>query len=171
MSGRPKPTAASAPQPSAKPSPKPDNTLPRWIVWTRRLLVVAGSAGIVNAVVGLPSNLTLSREQSAYLRFLVLEVVVCLIVGLPAAIGVGHLLVRFVRAPYRAVLQGALLVSLMVFIVALPPLLGPGHVGLPSALPRDYARGLAVALGLIWTTALAVIVARTVRRRKGKDVP
>jgi hypothetical protein len=57
----------------------------------------------------------------------------------------------------------------MVVIVALPALIGAGRsADLPSALPRNYVQGLAIALGSIWAVALVLVVARTVRRRKGK---
>lgn len=150
-------------------APKPDTSLPRWIVWTRRILVAAGAAAMVNAAVGLPSNLTIPKEQRDYLRFLVLAFFVILAVVIPAVLGVGRLLRRYVSARFRAVLQGALFVSLMVVIVTLPALVGAGLAAdLPSALPRNYAQGLAIALGSIWAVALALIVAQTVRRRRGK---
>lgn len=160
------------PRPAA---PKPGASLPRWIVWTRRILVAVGSAALVNAAVGLPMNLTLASEQRNYLRFFVLASFVTLVVVLPLTLGVGRLLRDYVPAPFRAVLQAALFVSLMIVIVTLPALIGVGHAAdLPSALPRDYARGLAIALGSIWTVALVVIVVivvRTARRGNGKVGP
>ena len=78
---------------SGKPRPerRPGASLPRWIVWTRRILVAVGSAAIVNAAVGLPTNLTLPREQRDYVRFFVLASVVILMVVLPAVLAVGRL--------------------------------------------------------------------------------
>ena len=95
--------------------------------------------------------------------------VLTLTMVLPAVLGIGRLLRRYVSARFRAVLQGALFVSLMVVIVTLPALIGAGRAAdLPSALPRDYVRGLAIALGCVWAAALVLIAVRTARRGKGK---
>ena len=150
-------------------APKPDTSLPRWMVWTRRILVAGGTAAVVNAAIGLPSNLA-AQDLRHYLRFFVLAFLVTLAVLLPAVLAVGRLLRRYVPARSRPVLQGVLFVSAMVFIEALPALTGKGReADLPSALPRDYVHGLAVALGAIWSAALVLIVAQTVRRREEKD--
>ena len=54
--------------------------------------------------------------------------------------------------------------------MTLPALTGEGHApDLPSALPRNYVHGLAIALGAVWSAALALIVAQTARHRKEKD--
>jgi hypothetical protein len=73
------------------------------MVWTRRILVAAGAAAMVNAAIGLPSNLTIPKEQLNYLRFFVLAFVATLAVILPAVLGVGRLLGRYVPARFRAV--------------------------------------------------------------------
>jgi hypothetical protein len=144
----------------------------RWIVWTRRVLVAVGAAAVVYAVIGLPAHLTLAREQRNYLRLLAETFLACMILLLPAVFGVGYLLGRFVPPPVRAVVQGTLFVSLIVVVTALPALLGNGHSSdLPSALPRDYAHGLALVLGLVWLTALVLIAVRIARRRRGRETP
>lgn len=159
------PGAGASRQPP--PARRPGASLPRWIVWTRRILVAVGSAAIVNAAVGLPTNLTLPREQRDYVRFFMLASVVILMVVLPAVLAVGRLLHDHIPAPFRAVLQGGLFASFMIVIVALPALVGAGHAAdLPSALPRDYARGLGIALGSIWAVALVVIVVIVARTRR-----
>jgi hypothetical protein len=151
-------------------APKPDASMPRWMVWTRRILVAAGSAAVVNAAIGLPSNLTNTQDQHHYLQFLVKAFLLTLVALLPAVLAVGRLLRRHVSARWRPVLQGTLFITLMLVIVALPALTGKGRVpDLPSALPRDYVRGLAIALGAVWSAALVLIAAQTVRRRKEKD--
>jgi hypothetical protein len=149
---------------------KSDASLPRWIIWTRRILVAAGTALMVNAAIGLPSNLTITEEQHHYLKFIVLAFLLTLAAVLPVVLAIGRLLRRYVPAGLRPVLQGTSFVSAIVAIVALPVLTGNGRAAdLPSALPRDYAHGLAIALGLIWFSALVLTVARTARRRQDKD--
>ncbi|HCT79726.1 MAG TPA: hypothetical protein DGT23_24810 [Micromonosporaceae bacterium] len=62
-------------------------------------------------------------------------------------------------------------ISTTVVVVALPAVLGYGRTGdLPSALPRDYGRGLLFVLGLIWLTAAAVLIVQAVRHRARASV-
>ena len=151
-------------------APKPDTSLPRWMVWTRRIMVAAGSAAVANAAIGLPSNLTNTQDQRHYLQFIVKAFLLTLIVLLPAVLAAGRLLRRHVPARFRPVLQGALFVTLMLVIVALPALTGKVRApDLPSALPRNYVHGLAIALGAVWSAALLLVAAQTARRGKEKD--
>lgn len=81
------------------------------------------------------------------------------LVLVPAVLLVG-LVVR--RRPWLA---GGLLVSGVVALVAFPLVRGYGRrPGDPSALPRDYTRGLLVTLAAVWLlTAAGAVLAR--RRR------
>ncbi len=80
---------------------------------------------------------------------------------LPVVIAAGILVHRFAPPPYRAILQAALLASATVIVVAVPLVLGYGRIAdNPSALPRDYGRGLAIVLALIWLTTAIVLLAR-----------
>lgn len=67
----------------------------------------------------------------------------------------------------RPVVQAALLASAAVVIIALPAVTGHGRSSeLPSALPRDYPRGLLIILGCIWAAATAAMLFRAVRERR-----
>jgi len=60
----------------------------------------------------------------------------------------------------RGVVLGALVVSGVLTLVSLPVLLGERAPDNPSLLPRDYLLGLAVALGLTWLAAAALVLLR-----------
>jgi hypothetical protein len=79
---------------------------------------------------------------------------------------------RFVRRPYRAILQGGLLVTAAVTFLAFPFLLGFGRIpDNPSALPRNYLGGYAIILGVIWLAVTAAIVWRELARRPRHGSP
>ena len=123
---------------------------------TRWLL---GAAGCLLMAYALTGALT-DRDASPFGHLALLAAV---LVGhdavlMPVAIAVGLLVGRFAKGS-RAVLQAALFVSAVLAFVTLPLLLGPGGTaGNPSALPRDYARGLLVMLAAVWLTAGAVLL-------------
>lgn len=74
---------------------------------------------------------------------------------------VGIVIHRVIPVRYRSIVQGALIVTASVTIVALPLVLGFGyHADVPSALPRDYVGGYALVLGAIWLGAVALLVRR-----------
>jgi hypothetical protein len=87
---------------------------------------------------------------------------------LPAVILTGVLIHRLVPAGQRAIVQAALAATAAVVIVALPLVLGYGRIAdNPSALPRDYPRGLALVIAVIWAAAAVglLISGRAARRR------
>ena len=87
---------------------------------------------------------------------------------LPGFLLVGVLVRRLVGTRYRGIVQGALVVTAAVTLVALPLVLGYGRTAdNPSALPRDYPAGLAFALGVVWTAAAVGLLATRVLRRRG----
>lgn len=133
----------------------------RWIRWA---LAVAGSLALLYAVTGALA----SRDMRlAYLRFLFLVLVGHELVLVPLAVGVGVLMGRFVPSPARAVLQAGLFLSAAVVVVGLPGVLGLGRSpDLPSALPRDYARGMLVLLAVIWIGVGARLTVDAVRTRR-----
>jgi len=64
----------------------------------------------------------------------------------------------------RGLLFGALIVSAVVVLFAVPLVSGWGaQPDNPSFLPRNYALGLALVLALVWGVAAAVLLARTRR--------
>jgi hypothetical protein len=125
-------------------------------------LVAIGLGMIAFAVVSALSSPDFRATKQ--ITFLVAVLVLHDAVLLPLFIAVGFVVRRVVPAPYRAVVQGALIITAAVTVVALPFMLGYGRTAdLPSALPRDYLGGYAIVLGAIWFTATALIVHRQLR--------
>jgi hypothetical protein len=141
--------------------------------WIRAALIGTGCLALLYALSGAVS----SRDMRlAYLRFLSLVPVVHELILIPLAIGVGVLVVRFVPVTIRAVVQAALIVSAAITVIALPAVLGYGRTpDLPSALPRDYTRGLLILLAAIWIAAAATLtlnaVSRALRTRQSPPPP
>lgn len=124
-------------------------------------LIVAGILVMGYALVGV-----LTSNPLAVLIFLAGVLIGHDFVLMPAVIGVGALIGRFVPARSRAVVRVAALCSLAVTVVALPLVLGYGRTpDNPSALPRDYGWGLVIVLGAIWLGALAVMITKTLCSR------
>jgi Kef-type K+ transport system membrane component KefB len=141
---------------------------PRWMVWTRRALVVAGILAIGSSAVGVLRAMDLTREP--YLRYFVVALIADDLLVFPLALLVGALVVRFLPAWARPVVQGALFVSAAVTIVAIPAVLGYGRSNqLPSALPRDYGRGLLITYAAIWLVAVVLLVVRVLREGAAHD--
>lgn len=71
-------------------------------------------------------------------------------------------LVRVLPARVRPILQGALIVSATVLLVAYPVVSGGGRLpNNPSLLPLDYPRNLVVVLLAVWVVA-GLLIARAV---------
>ena len=69
---------------------------------------------------------------------------------------VGLALTRWVPRPWRAPVAVAAVVSAILTLLAIPLLWHPFGVGTnPGLHDRDYATGLAVALGVVWICAVA----------------
>ena len=81
----------------------------------------------------------------------------------PIAVAVGILAMRWLRPAARRVVAAGLFVAACLVAVALPALLTPGVDGNPSATPRNYGLGLAVALGVDVVATLAGVLAVTHR--------
>jgi hypothetical protein len=72
----------------------------------------------------------------------------------PLMIGAAFLLSRWLPSWIRPVVQGALIASAAVTMVALPFVLGRGkRTDIPSALPLDYTRGWLLLLAAVWLVA------------------
>jgi hypothetical protein len=130
--------------------------------WIRRVLV---AGGLVVMAVGLNGVL---REESVgkvhYVGFLFVSAVFNDALVMPLALVAGLVTARLLPAWLRLPAQAALYISAAVTLIALPLLIGNGYdSGLPSALPRDYPRGLAIVVAVVWIAALAVALFRGVR--------
>ena len=137
---------------------------PKWMIWTRRSLVALGLIALVYAGIGV-----LREEDNlfTYTRFLVLSLIGHELVLMSVFIGVGGLVARLVPPGARSIVQAALIASAAVMIVALPAVTGHGRSSdLPSALPRDYPRGLLIVLGCVWAAALAALLIRALLARR-----
>ncbi|CAO5233448.1 hypothetical protein [Frankia sp. AgKG'84/4] len=136
--------------------------------------ILLGAAGLAALGYGVDGLLTMTRAthppQAA--RWLVGGVLVHDLVAVPVVAVVGLVLTRFVRAPYRAVVQGALLVSATVALSSLPLWRGYGGAAdNPSVDPLPYGRNLAIVLGAVWAVAAVLITARALRARRARALP
>lgn len=131
----------------------------------RRALIVAG---VLTAGYGVGSALLDDDVKlGGVVLFLAAVLVVHDLVLLPAVLGLGALLARFVPPRARAAVQAAGVVVLPVTLVALPLVLGYGRPpDNPSALPLPYGRGLLVVLAAVLAGGLAVHGLRRVLTRR-----
>jgi hypothetical protein len=135
---------------------------------------VLAAAGLAAVGYGIDGLVAMQRDtnptQAA--RWLIGGILIHDLFAVPVTAAVGLLLTRLVRAPYRAVVQGALLVSAAVALATLPLWRGyGGSPGNPSVNPLPYGRNLAIVLGAVWAGAAAVIVARALRARRARRAP
>lgn len=92
----------------------------------------------------------------------------------PLALAAGWALARVARGRREVarVVTGGLLTGTCLVLLALPSLLTPGVVGNPTATPRNYAAGIAVALAAtvaVTATAAGMVAWRAARRRPTVD--
>jgi hypothetical protein len=84
----------------------------------------------------------------------------------PVVLLVGAGVRRVVPAGARPLVAGGLLVSGVLGLVAWPLVRGYGRsAGNPSVLPRDYGRGLLVALAATWAVVLVLHLVRRLTTR------
>ena len=133
------------------------------MTWLRRALVLLGGGAMAYAVVGVLTDR--DARPVGHVLFLAGVLVAHDAVLMPAAIGVGVLIGRFVPRGIRVTARVAAFVTATVLVIAVPLALGMGkRPDTPSALPLHYGRGLVVTLLLVWTVALAAaLVHRDVR--------
>ena len=139
------------------------------MAWARRLFVLAGVAMIAFALFG---GGAASLSTVPYLRFVIEVTAGVLLLALPATLAAGWLIGKVVPVVARPIVQGACVATALVVLIALPSVLGHGRdATMPSALPRNYATGLWIVLGVVWSVAIVLIVVRivvrVVRRRAG----
>jgi hypothetical protein len=142
---------------------RPDH-VPELIV-IRKVLVAAGALIIGYAVVGALADP--DTRPLAQLLFLAGVLIAHDAVLLPAALGVGVLIGRFLPAGSRKPIQLAGFVTVTLAVVAVPLVLGFGRrTDEPSALPLAYTRGFAILLLLIWAAALTPVLRNRISRRR-----
>lgn len=84
----------------------------------------------------------------------------------PLVIVIGVLLTRFIPPFPRPFVQAGLFVTAALTLVALPFLSGRGYRATnPSALPLNYGRGYAIAVGVVWVLTGLVGLAAFARSR------
>ena len=90
----------------------------------------------------------------------------------PLALAAGWMLHRWVPRPIRGPVQLGLFASAVVALFAYPFIRGYGAIpSNPSALPRDYAAGLLLVVGVIWAAVTASVAAAAIRQRVRARTP
>jgi hypothetical protein len=118
-------------------------------------------------------TMTAATQPTQAARWLLGGVLAHDLLAFPLTAAIGFLLTRLVRAPYRAVVQGALLVSAAVGLASLPLWRGYGGSADNSSVdPLPYGRNLALVLGAVWSGAAIIIAVRAGRvRRRARAAP
>jgi len=93
----------------------------------------------------------------------------------PLALAAGWVLARGThgRREVARVVAGGLLTATCLVLLALPPLFTPGVAGNPTATPRSYTAGLALAVAAalaVTATAAGTVAWRAARRRRRADL-
>jgi hypothetical protein len=129
------------------------------MAWTRRILVAGGLALIGVGLAGVLREPAVAAWP--YFRFLAVSLVFADVFVMPVALVAGAIAARTLPGWLRVPVQAGLYASAAVTLVALPLLLGYGRdPALPSALPRDYPRGLLIVLAVVWMAVLSVALVR-----------
>jgi hypothetical protein len=137
---------------------------PRWPI------VTGAVVGAGFAAVGVASLLQESHDTHPLVtaRWVVGLALAHDLVLVPLVLLVGVAVRRFVPDRSRSLVAGGLLVSGALVLVAWPLVRGYGRsAGNPSILPRDYGRGLLVALASTWALVLVLHLVRRIRPRPG----
>ncbi|GIF95884.1 hypothetical protein [Catellatospora citrea] len=135
----------------------------RSTVWLRRALVAVGVLAAAYGIVGVLTDPSVSLPN--YFRYTLTVLFGHDLLVLPLAIVIGAVLTRWLPGWARPVVQGALFVTVVLTVVALPLVLGHGRRGDdPSALPRDYHRGFLLCLAVIWLVTAVLLGLRAIRR-------
>jgi uncharacterized BrkB/YihY/UPF0761 family membrane protein len=122
---------------------------------TRGLLIGGGTLVMLYALVS--AVVTGEVNLIGVPVFLVAMLVLHDGVFLPAVVGVGALVHRFVPRRWRPPVHWAGIVSLAVAVVAMPLILGFGRsADNASLLPRSYGWGTLVILILVWLVTFAI---------------
>lgn len=126
---------------------------------------VVGWGIIAAGVVGLLSQSAQTRPADAA-RWVIGAAILHDVVVAPVVIGIGVVLTKLAPRRWRAVVQGAFIVSALVSLFSIPFVRGYGRLdNNPSLLPGNYATGLLTVLAVVWATAAAILVIRLRRHR------
>ncbi|NUR70938.1 MAG: hypothetical protein HOU81_08965 [Hamadaea sp.] len=136
----------------------------------RRLLIAAGLVVIVIGAIGVLRSASVGFWP--YVRFLFVSAVYADLLVMPLVLLAGVLAARLLPPWLRVPVQAGLYVSAAVAFISLPLVLGYGRdSSLPSALPRDYPRGLLIVLAFVWAAVVVASVWRFVRSRSSRRTP
>jgi hypothetical protein len=129
-----------------------------------------GLAGVALIGVGLVLLVTNVRGIGGYTSVAAWSVgptVLSDLAVMPAVALGGWLLARLVPRRSRGPVVGGLVVTAALIVVALPFVGRPGlRQDNPTLLDRNYAAGLAIAVGVVWLVVATAIVWRVIRSRR-----
>ena len=131
--------------------------------------VTLGALGLAAIGYGIVGTLTDSGTHPLnQLLFLLGVLIGHDLLVLPVALAAGTVAAHWVPGWARGPLQAALFASAVVFVVALPLVIGAGRTAdNPSAHPLNYPRGLLLVLAAIWTVAALAAVRRRAATSRG----
>lgn len=155
------PPGDGGPEAPGDPALADDTTSPRGLLVGLALGVPVMAYGVRGALVD--SSDTHPAELA---RWVVGLAIVNDLVVVPVAMGLGLLGRRWTPAWAWPVVRAGLLISAVLIAVAWPLVRGYGvDPANPSLFPRDYGLGLAVALAVVWASALVLCIAAARRHR------
>lgn len=132
----------------------------RWVLYALGALAVAYGMGglLLDAAVGDRTRAAVWFVGGAVAHDALLA---------PAVLLVAALAVRYVPAPARAVVQGALFVSGVLVLVSVPLLTGRGGVpDNPTTNPLPYGRNIVLVLLFVWAVAGLLVARRVLAARR-----
>ena len=135
---------------------------------SRRGLLVGLALGLPVLALGVRGVLVdAARTHPAELaRWVVGSALVADLVAVPAVIVIAGLVRRITPGSWWPTVRAALTVTGSLVLVGWPFVRGYGRdPANPSLLPRDHAGGLAMAVGVVWLAAAALLAARWAARR------
>jgi di/tricarboxylate transporter len=127
--------------------------------------LAAGWAVMAFGVAGLIANRADTKPFEVTYRFLELAVVHDAVAA-PLAYVVGAIATHWLPAIVRGPVRGALALSAIVIVFALPLVQRLGARQNSSVLPLAYGPNLATVLGGIWLATAAVVARRLLKRRR-----
>jgi hypothetical protein len=132
--------------------------------------LVAGWAVMLFGVVGLIANRADTKPFEVAYRFVELALIHDAVVA-PLAFIVGAVATHWLPSTVRGPVRGALALSAIVVVFALPLVQRLGARQNSSVLPQAYGPNLAIVLGAIWLATAAVVARRLVKRRQRRWPP